>query len=468
MLNDSFRVYRRCGLSVQQPGQKSIATIFKLVQHGRKDVDERLRKSWTHLSDLVGENLAGRDASISSLTPSRSFDKAARVVPFSLFTVQFSVLSSMVVLGFLENRLPGLTFFTYKRDEGSPPIDHVIFGPFAQSICKHPLAMKMKDVGFRGENDNPSCSNSLASALFGFDLRMVKEFAARPIADEHGGSSFQLIGNAMEKVGSWWNARQPIDERIKSFMGLDPKAELLEMPFFSAVAAARPPLQQKHSDNYMDGGKNPDSFAPALSTQRNKNNVDVLVSNTQASVAKATQQPDLKDANFLQQSRAVVVDLGNACWTHRHFSEDIQTRQYRAPEVLLGHKYDTSADMWSLGCITFELLTGDLLFDPREGSDYDRDEDHLAMFQELLGKMPKKIACNGKYSKNFFNRKGELKHIKSLKFWPVEDVLAEKYHFSSKDAEEIANFMIPLLEYDVKERATAQDCLRHKWLQDVE
>jgi serine/threonine-protein kinase SRPK3 len=32
----------------------------------------------------------------------------------------------------------------------------------------------------------------------------------------------------------------------------------------------------------------------------------------------------------------VIVDLGNACWTHRHFSEDIQTRQYRAPEVLIG------------------------------------------------------------------------------------------------------------------------------------
>ena len=29
----------------------------------------------------------------------------------------------------------------------------------------------------------------------------------------------------------------------------------------------------------------------------------------------------------------VVVDLGNACWTYKHFSEDIQTRQYRAPEV---------------------------------------------------------------------------------------------------------------------------------------
>jgi len=460
----------RCGLSVAQPGQTSIATIFKLEQHGRKDLDDRLSKSWTHLSELVGENLAGRDATISSLTPSRSFDKSARNSQFSLFTVKFSVLSTMVVLGYLENRLPGLTFFNYKRDEGSPPIDHVIFGPFSQKICKHPLSMKIKDVTFRGENENPSCSNSLASAIFGFDLRMVKEFNARPTADGNGESTFQLFGSSSEKVASWWQARQPIEDRVKYFMGLDPQSDLLEMPLFNA--AARTPLKQsshKVSDNYMEGGKNLNNTNLShVPRQKTRNPMDIPISDAQASVARATQQPDLRDAEFLKRSRAVVVDLGNACWTHRHFSEDIQTRQYRAPEVLLGHKYDTSADMWSLGCICFELLTGDLLFDPREGSNYDRDEDHLAMFQELLGKIPKKIAVNGKYSKNYFDRKGNLKHIKQLKFWPVEDVLSEKYHFSSKEAEEIASFVVPLLEYDMKERATALDCLRHKWLKDVD
>ena len=465
-------INRRCGLSVQQPGKQSIATVFKLVQHGRKDLDDRLRKSWTHLSELLGENLAGRDASIPSLTPSRSLDKGNRAMPFSLFTVKFPVLSTMVVLGFLENRLPGLTFFTYKRDEGSPPIDHVVFGPFAHSICMHPLAMKVNDTS-RRENENPSCSNSLASAIFGFDLRMIKEFSARATTDDHGEATFQLTGNASGKVGSWWHARQPIDERVKSFMGLDPKSEFVDMPLFSiaAAAASRQPQQNYSHDNYMEGAKTPRTSSESFFHQQQQkmgNPMEAYVSDSQASAGRATQQPDLKDKDLLLRSRAVVVDLGNACWTHKHFSEDIQTRQYRSPEVLLGHKYDTSADMWSLGCMVFELLTGDLLFDPREGMDYDRDEDHLAMFQELLGKMPKKIACNGKYSKNFFNRKGDLKHIKSLKFWPVEDVLVEKYRFSTKDAEEIASFMIPLLEYDTKERATALDCLRHKWLQNVE
>ena len=120
--------------------------------------------------------------------------------------------------------------------------------------------------------------------------------------------------------------------------------------------------------------------------------------------------------------------------------------------------------MWSLGCMCFELLTGDLLFDPRAGEEYDRDEDHLAMFQELLGKMPKRLALDGKYSKTFFDKKGNLKHIKTLKFWPIQDVLVEKYHFSQQDAQGVADFMTPLLDFDPKTRGTALSALRSDWL----
>ena len=61
-----------------------------------------------------------------------------------------------------------------------------------------------------------------------------------------------------------------------------------------------------------------------------------------------------------------------------HHSDLIQTRQYRSPEVILGITYNESADIWSFACMLFELLTGDLLFEPKSGSNYGKNDDHLA------------------------------------------------------------------------------------------
>ena len=169
------------------------------------------------------------------------------------------------------------------------------------------------------------------------------------------------------------------------------------------------------------------------------------------------------DLASLCDAEVAVVDLGNACWRHKHFTEDIQTRQYRSPEVIVGAPYDTSADVWSLACVVFELLTGDLLFDPRAGGDYDRDEDHLAQMQELLGRYPKKLATASR-ARRFFTRRGELKHIHQLRFWDIEKVLNQKYHVDPADAREIASFLRPLLEFAPGARCTLQEALAHPWL----
>nr|KAJ3413404.1 serine/threonine protein kinase, CMGC group [Polyrhizophydium stewartii] len=147
-----------------------------------------------------------------------------------------------------------------------------------------------------------------------------------------------------------------------------------------------------------------------------------------------------------------IADLGNACWIDEHFTSDIQTRQYRSPEVIIGANYDTSADMWSVACILFELLTGDYLFDPQSGSRYTKDDDHVAQIIELLGMFPRNMAMSGKYSSNIFTRKGELRHIHKLRYWKLQDVLHEKYHFTSADAAAIASFMLPMLEINPARR----------------
>jgi serine/threonine-protein kinase SRPK3 len=144
-----------------------------------------------------------------------------------------------------------------------------------------------------------------------------------------------------------------------------------------------------------------------------------------------------------------IVDFGNACWRSRHFTDDIQTRQYRSPEVIVGQGYDTSTDLWSLACMIFELATGDLLFDPREARDraYTRDEDHLALMMELLGPMPVSMTLKGVHTGRYFEREGKhLKRIKQLKFWPLSAVLVEKYDMDPAEVQSFFHVLLALAE----------------------
>ncbi|XP_047439970.1 SRSF protein kinase 2-like [Mugil cephalus] len=159
-----------------------------------------------------------------------------------------------------------------------------------------------------------------------------------------------------------------------------------------------------------------------------------------------------------------IADLGNACWVHKHFTEDIQTCQYRSVEVLIGADYDTPADIWSTACMAFELATGDYLFDPQSGAKFSREEDHIAHIIELLGPLPSQFALSGRYSKRFFNRKGQLRHISKLKPWSLFEILLDKYEWPREEADQFSSFLSTMLELQPEKRATAAKCLKHPWI----
>eukprot|EP00127_Corallochytrium_limacisporum_P002790 Clim_evm3s141 gene=Clim_evmTU3s141 len=161
-----------------------------------------------------------------------------------------------------------------------------------------------------------------------------------------------------------------------------------------------------------------------------------------------------------------IADLGNACWITHHFTDDIQTRQYRSPEVILGAGYNETADIWSLACMVFELVTGEFLFEPYSGRNYTRDEDHLAQIMELLGKMPRHLIV-GKYARDFFNRRYELRNIKELKFFKLYDVLVEKYGMEESEAQALTEFLLPMLDMNPERRQSAQDALQSPWLAEA-
>lgn len=129
---------------------------------------------------------------------------------------------------------------------------------------------------------------------------------------------------------------------------------------------------KKAGGNGNDRDRQQEEVQQATSVDNSRD--EVAPSSTQSEQPKSGRSSPIFQDLERMDLRCKIVDLGNACWTYKQFTADIQTRQYRCPEVLLGSKYSTPADMWSFACIIFELATGDVLFDPRSGEDFDRDE----------------------------------------------------------------------------------------------
>nr|XP_046220386.1 SRSF protein kinase 2-like isoform X5 [Oncorhynchus gorbuscha] len=179
---------------------------------------------------------------------------------------------------------------------------------------------------------------------------------------------------------------------------------------------------------------------------------------------RSTAEKDLVTPISLKKITVKIADLGSSCWVYKHFCEEIQTRQYRSLEVLLGSDYGPPADIWSVACMAFELVTGDSLFEPKAGKTFSLEEDHIAHIIELLGKVPAAVALSGKYSMEYFNSKGDMRHIGVLRPWGLYEVLVEKYHFMLKEASLFSDFLLHMLDFQPERRASAAQCLLHPWL----
>ncbi|KZL72017.1 protein kinase dsk1 [Colletotrichum tofieldiae] len=237
-----------------------------------------------------------------------------------------------------------------------------------------------------------------------------------------------------------------------------------------------PTTNSSLSQMLHEGGKSSNDASPKRDADQKtrEKTADLLTKEVSGiSLDKTSNSPSsgekrkAEDAHAFDVISVKIADLGNACWVNHHFTNDIQTRQYRSPEVILGAKWGASTDVWSMAAMVFELITGDYLFDPQSGTKYGKDDDHIAQIIELLGPFPKSLCLSGKWSQEIFNRKGELRNIHRLRHWALPDVLREKYHFKEEEAKRIADFLTPMLELVPDKRANAGGMAGHLWLDDT-
>ena len=137
-----------------------------------------------------------------------------------------------------------------------------------------------------------------------------------------------------------------------------------------------------------------------------------------------------------------------------------------APEIILDHPFNENCDVWSIGCMTYELLTGKILFDPYKSKKFNRDRHHLYDIQCTLGLIPQKVLDNSKKRRHFFRNNGLIKGKHQLVYKPLSTLLINKIgnKVDSKELADIIDFLYKTLEIDPDKRPFAKDCLKHPWL----
>jgi serine/threonine protein kinase len=115
---------------------------------------------------------------------------------------------------------------------------------------------------------------------------------------------------------------------------------------------------------------------------------------------------DLKPENILftdeKLNHLKVIDFGSSCFSYKQGFSYVQSRYYRAPEIVLGLPYSCAADMWSLGCIVAELKTGRPLFPAC-------DENELLEFLVMIIDLPpSEMIEKGRKKNKFFDKNSRL------------------------------------------------------------
>lgn len=160
-----------------------------------------------------------------------------------------------------------------------------------------------------------------------------------------------------------------------------------------------------------------------------------------------------------------IIDFGNAESIDKRTQDEIMIRNYRPPENIMNEYYDEKADVWSVGCIIYELFTGDYLFDvDKNQKTIEKDREHLHQMYEILGKIPRNMALDCDFTEDLFDNKGRILKHKNCEYTSLKEILISDFDYCEEDALNIDIFLRKVLAYDLKERYSALDAANDLWI----
>lgn len=159
-----------------------------------------------------------------------------------------------------------------------------------------------------------------------------------------------------------------------------------------------------------------------------------------------------RNVQITADTRVFLADFGTVLENEKKNTEfHIQSRNYKAPEVILKIPYTFKIDVWALGCCMCEFLTSSTFIDPSRTKQYSEDYNHIFWLVELFGQFPKEMALASKAEEKYFFRNGKFKLDYMEKDWSLEKALKAD---GAEPSTEMLSLLKKMLQLDPKLRPT--------------
>lgn len=174
---------------------------------------------------------------------------------------------------------------------------------------------------------------------------------------------------------------------------------------------------------------------------------------------------DLKPENILlsdpNRGLIKIIDFGSSCYESEKVYTYIQSRFYRSPEVILGMVYNQRIDVWSLGCIVAELITGHPLFMG------ENEQEQIACIMEIFGVPEKSMIAQCSRRKLFFDSVGNPRPYTSSKNVTRYPGVKSLKKALKNNNDLLIDFLSQCLIWNPRNRMAPYQGLRHEFITGV-